>query len=135
MSGDIHSNGVTGTYWYARQPGETVEPWAQFDFDGLYYLDEMWVWNCDEALSESGRALQSVKVEYSALDSVSTSDPCDWTVLVDGSDPCDHWTKSVGGLRSDVVDFGNVLARHVKITPVGGVWCGQLRLDVWLSAQ
>jgi hypothetical protein len=121
MTGDTHSMDVAGTYWYARVPDSDPEPWARFTFDNTYYLDEMWIWNCDaDDPDDPNRALKRVRIEYSALDDPNTTDPGDWTVLMDSVNPYFVWKNSVDGQHSDIVDFDNVIARHVKITPIGG---------------
>jgi len=151
MTANTHGGEVAGTYWYARMVGldPLTEPWAMFTFDDTYYLDEMWVWNCDESINESGRALKRVKIEYSLLDDPDVGNPADWTILMDGANPYFEWTKSVDGQVSDMIDFDNVIARHVKITPIGGIGIGnygsaygyllnELRLyhnGIWINPQ
>lgn len=152
MTGDTHSVNVPGTYWFARMEDldpPLPEPWALFTFDDTYYLDEMWVWNCDLDNPVSDRALKRVRIEYSALDDPNVTDPADWTILMDGGNPYFEWTKSADGQRSDIVAFGNVIARHVKVTPIGGIgignygstngyWLNELRIyhnGIWVNPK
>ncbi|MBN1436582.1 MAG: discoidin domain-containing protein [Sedimentisphaerales bacterium] len=136
MDGDVHEVAAApaGTYWYARQDinhpeypdyeGTALNAWAQFDFDDVYYLDELWVWNCDAAESTSDRAFKRVQIEYSALDNPDPEEPNDWTTLMDGANPYFIWTKGANGEHSDEVLFGNVPARHIRISSIGGIGVG-----------
>jgi hypothetical protein len=83
--------------------------WIQYEFDRVYKLDELWVWNANQLIeSFLGFGAKDVAIEYS-LDGGS------WTVLAGvpqfaqapGHDSYTHNT---------VVAFGGVRARYVKLT-------------------
>ncbi len=103
---------VPGNYYYAYNMAYE-EPHILFEFDDIYNLTEMLVWNY-----ELGYALQKVKIEYS-IDGIS------YTVLQDGSEEYfyfDYGNKL--GTKNDIVNFGLVPAKYVKITAVGGPGIG-----------
>jgi hypothetical protein len=106
LTGDLHATGDT-TMWISGKTGPQPV-WVRYEFDKLYRLREMWVWN-HNSIFESilGFGFKEVTVEYSA-------DGADWTVLKDvqfaqapGQDSYTHNTT---------IDFGGVAARYVRLT-------------------
>jgi hypothetical protein len=94
----------------------TPQPtWIKYEFDKVYKLHEMWVWNSNQAIESSiGLGIKSVKVEYSInganwtqLNSISEFAPAP------GTANCVHQTLNLGG----------VSARYVRITALSN-WKG-----------
>ena len=106
LTNDAHSATATAM-WLSSGTG--AQPtWIQYEFDGIYKLQEMWVWNYN-VLFESvlGYGFKDVTVEYS-------TNGTDWVVLKDmqfaqgpGQDGYAHNTT---------VDFGGAVAKYVRLT-------------------
>ena len=90
--------------------------WIQFEFDKVYKLDEMWVWNSNQQLeSIVGFGAKDVVVEYSI-------DANTWTPLA-GVPAFTRATGSPDYVHDTVVDFGGVFAKYVKLT-INSTWGG-----------
>ncbi len=102
---DSHSND-TGAMWQGdAQGGEAV--WVQFEFDRVYKLQQMWVWNYNMQYEMAvGFGLKDVAVEYSA-------DGNDWTVL--GDYVFKRGTGTNAYQHNTTIDFGGVPVRYVKL--------------------
>ena len=106
LTGDLHSTGDT-TMWISGKTGPQPV-WIRYEFDRVYRLKEMWVWNHNSMFELIlGFGFKDVTVEYSA-------NGTDWTVLKDvqfaqgpGQDSYAHNTT---------VDFGGVAAKSVRLT-------------------
>ncbi len=110
---------VPGNYYCAYQIYPDI-PVLKFEFDGIYNLTEMLVWNY-----ELSYALNKVKIEYSTNDS-------SYTTLQDGGS--DYFYLDFGnklGTKNDVIDFGGAAAKYVKITAVGGPGTGNHETTNW----
>ena len=82
--------------------------WVQFEFDTVYKLHQMLVWNCNvqfEAIL--GFGLNAVTVEYS-------ENGVEWTVL--GDLEFAKATSMPDYTANTTVDFGGVAAKYVKVT-------------------
>jgi len=83
--------------------------WIQYTFDRVYKVHELWVWNANSELeSIAGFGAKSVVIEYSADGEV-------WTAL----ENVPEFAPGTGAATyraNTIVDFGEVLARHVKLT-------------------
>jgi hypothetical protein len=90
--------------------------WIQFEFDQVYKLDEMWVWNSNQLVEPFvGFGAKDVTIEYSRDGEI-------WTVLEGVSE----FAKAAGQATytpNTTVDFGGVLARYVKLT-IASSWGG-----------
>lgn len=88
----------------------TVKPaWIQFQFDKVYRLHEMWVWNANQVIeSMVGFGAKTVKIEYSV-------DGQDWTTL-EGVSEFNQGPGLPGYAANTTVSFGGVAARYVKVT-------------------
>ena len=104
---DLHSTDEADI-WLSNMTGPQPS-WIQYEFDRLYKLHQMLVWNSNQAIEPVvGLGFKDVTIEYS-------TNGTDWTVLADvpefaqapGQDGYEHNTT---------VDFGGVVARYVKIT-------------------
>jgi hypothetical protein len=99
--------------WLSNKAGP--EPtWIQFEFDSVYRLDKVWVWNSNQILEPMiGFGAKDVAIEYS-------QDGVQWTslgqvVLARASGMATYTPESI--------DLGGVLARFVKMT-MGSNWGG-----------
>jgi hypothetical protein len=99
-----------GDMWLAT-PG--VEPLRiQYDFDNVYKLHEMLVWNYNSAFElVLGFGLKDVAVEYSENGE-------DWTAL--GDVTFNQATAMPGYAANTTIAFGDVAARSVRLTVNGG---------------
>ncbi len=81
--------------------------WLLYEFDGIYKLEGMVVWNYNNAFEPFlGFGAKNVTIEYS-------TDGNDWATLGDY-----EWTQAPGKdtyASNIVVDFGGVAARYVRI--------------------
>jgi hypothetical protein len=83
--------------------------WIQFTFDKEYKLHELWVWNSNSNLETfMGFGAKDVVVEYS-------SDGETWTALENVPQFAQGTGKSTYTANT-VVDLGEVMARHVRLT-------------------
>jgi hypothetical protein len=84
-------------------------PQIQYDFDKVYKLDAMLVWNSNQLVeSFVGLGAKDVVVETSA-------DGAEWTVL-DGATLFNQATGSPTYTANTSIDFGGILAQSVRIT-------------------
>ncbi len=83
--------------------------WIQYEFDGVYKLDQMLVWNSNNDLeSIVGLGVKTATIEYS-------SDGATWTVLAD----VPEFAQGPGAadyVYDTTVDFKGVAAKFVRIT-------------------
>lgn len=83
--------------------------WIQFEFDQVYTLHELWVWNSNTELeSLMSFGAKTVTVEYS-------TDGTTWTPL-DGVPEFAKAPGTPGYTANTIVSFGGVSAKHVKLT-------------------
>ncbi len=119
---DLHSVD-TKAMWLSgvEDPGPV---WIRYDFDRLYKLDQMLVWNYNGPSILGGYGLQAVTIEYS-------EDGDMWTALPDaqefgqapGTDDYEYNT---------VVDLSGVVAKSVRIT-ANSNWGGPMFAQYGLS--
>ncbi len=112
----INGSGLDETDQHSTEKMEmwlsAVEParaWIQYEFDKVYKLHEMWVWNYNVAFeSVLGYGFKDVVVEYS-------ENGVDWTVL-EGLPEFVQGPGSATYTPGTVVDFGGAAAKYVKLT-------------------
>ncbi len=102
---DMHTI-QTETMWFTAM-GD-MDPWIQYEFDGLKKLDTMTVWNSNSSAEGFiGYGVQEVLIEYSA-------DGETWDVLADANQ-----FSRAPGLRTynqtDQIDFGGAAAKVVRL--------------------
>jgi len=102
---DEHSAELTQMWMSAG-----VQPnWIQYEFDKVYKLDQMWVWNSNQLIEAFlGFGARDVTVEYSA-------DGQTWTAL----EGVPEFAKAPGSptyAANTTVDFGGAMAKFVKLT-------------------
>ena len=107
-NGLLHGNSGAGTMWLsdiaAPQPA-----WILFEFDNVYKLDEMWVWNSNESLETSiGLGFKDVVIEYS-------TDGVDYTTL-GATHEFAQGDGSASYAHNTTVDMAGVGAKYVKLT-------------------
>jgi len=95
----------------------SVKPaWIQYEFDKVYKLDKLWVWNSNQAIEGLlGFGAKDVTIEYSADGQI-------WTALED----VPEFAQAPGVptyTASTTVEFGGIVARYVKLT-INANWGG-----------
>ena len=102
----LHGN-VASTMWLCDAEGiDSV--WILFEFDSVYKLHEMVVWNYNAEFEPIlGFGLKDVTVEYS-------SDGIEWTVL--GDVELVRATGAAAYAAGDMIDMQGVAARSVRLT-------------------
>jgi len=104
---DLHST-EDEDIWLSSMTGPQPT-WIQYEFDRVYKLHQMWVWNFNQVIEPLvGLGFKDVTIEYS-------TNGADWTVLADvpgfarapGQDGYAHNTT---------VDFGGVPAKYIRLT-------------------
>jgi hypothetical protein len=124
LTGDLHSTGDT-TMWVSGKTGPQPV-WIRYEFDRVYRLQEMWVWNYNNAFeSILGFGFQDVTVEYSA-------NGTDWTLLKEvqfaqgpGQDSYTHNTTVDFGGAADPTRSG-AAGKYVRLTAKNN-WGGLAR--------
>jgi len=87
-----------------------VQPnWIQYEFDKVYKLDELWVWNSNQLIETFlGFGARNVTIEYS-------TDGATWTAL-EGVPEFAKATATPTYKANTFVDFGGAMAKFVKLT-------------------
>jgi hypothetical protein len=102
---DLHSND-TSTMWVTAKGDKS--PWIQFDFNRVYKLHEMWVWNYNGQLENLlGFGLKNVTIQYSV-------DGTAWTKL--GDFEFARGTAASGYPHGTTVGFDGAVAKYVKLS-------------------
>jgi len=103
---DLHSE-ESEAMWLssAVDPNAT---WIQYEFDRVYKLHEMWVWNHNTPLELAiGFGVKDATIEYS-LDGTS------WTTL--GTTEFVRAPGAAGYAHNTTVDLSGIVAKYIKIT-------------------
>jgi len=109
---DQHSVNLTDMW----MTGNAKPHWIQYEFDKVYKLDELWVWNANQIVEAFvGFGAKDVTIEYSA-------DGQTWTTL-EGPHQFARATADVTYTANTVVDFAGVEAKFVKLT-INSNWGG-----------
>ena len=112
---DTHSIGPD-TMWFSASPD--MDPWIQFDFDGVKKLDTMKVWNSNGAAEAAiGWGVKDVEIAYS-------TDGETWTVL-EGAAQFGRAPGNPAYNAFDEVDFGGAAAKMVRLN-IASNWGGLL---------
>jgi len=102
---DTHSTDLA-TMWMTNGPRPH---WIQYEFDKVYRLHEMWVWNSNQPIEGIvGFGARNVTIEYS-VDGVA------WTAL-ESVPEFAQATGSASYTANTVVDLGGAAAKFVKLT-------------------
>ena len=108
-SGLLHDKIADGTMWLSSL-NAAPPTWIEYEFDKVYKLHEMWVWNFNDSLEPMyGFGFKDVTVEYSV-------NGIDYTPL-----GATHEFAQAPGLpdyaHNTIIDFGGVPAKHVSLMP------------------
>jgi len=102
---DEHSTELTHMW----MSGSATPHWIQYEFDGVYKLDTLWVWNSNQIIEAFvGFGAKNVTIEYS-------TDGAAWTVL-EGVPEFAQANGLPTYKANTVVDFGGVMAKFVRLT-------------------
>ncbi len=111
---DLHTKN-TEDMW-ATDPAAFGEPaWIQYDFDKLYKLHQMLVWNYNGEIILSGFGVKDVNIEYS-------EDGENWAKLA-GADQFAKAPGTAGYEYNTTVEFNGVAAKSVRINVLSN-WGG-----------
>mgnify|MGYP001125293991 CR=1 FL=1 len=104
---DLHSK-ESGTMWLSEDVGEQ-SVWIEYQFDRLYKLHEMWVWNHNVEFEEFiGYGFNDVTIEYS-------TDGSSWIPL-EGVHQFESGPGTDGYAHNTTIDFAGTLAKSVRLT-------------------
>jgi len=106
LTGDLHGT-VSTTMWNSAMTDTAV--WIQYQFDNVYKLYELWVWNHNTDMEPiMGFGFKDVTIEYSV-------DGTTWTLL--SNTQFARATPETGYAHNTTVNLNGVMARYVKLTP------------------
>ncbi len=105
-TGVLHTKTDDDNMWLSsNEPNGT---WIEYEFDGIYKLYEMWVWNYNGAGLNVAYGLNNVTIKYS-------TDGTNYTTL----GTTHEFLRAPGAndyAHNTTVDFGGMVAKYVKIT-------------------
>jgi hypothetical protein len=105
---ELDQHSTEGTEMWLSGMGDAA-PSIQYDFDKVYKLDKLLVWNSNQMIeSFVGLGAKDVIIETSV-------DGAEWTV-VEGAILFNQATGTTNYTANTVINFGGVLAQSVKIT-------------------
>ena len=109
-SGLLHGNESVGNMWLSSEGGEQPT-WIEFEFDRVYKLYELWVWNSNDSLERTiGLGFKDVKIEYSV-------DGIDYTTL----GTTHEFTRALGEAdyaHNTTINMSSVAAKYVRLTAI-----------------
>jgi len=122
----IDGSGLDANGGHSTEPGDMwisdSEPqgaWIQYEFDKVYKLHEMWVWNSNQIFEHLfGFGFRNVTVEYSI-------NGIDWTTLANVPEFAQATGKADYG-HNTTVDLGGVAAKYIKLTATSN-WGGSVQ--------
>lgn len=110
---DEHSTSMTDMW----MSGTAKPHWIQYEFDRVYTLHELWVWNSNQAIEAFvGFGAKDVAIEYS-------TDGAAWTPL-QGVPQFARASGEAAYTANTIVDLGGIMAKYVKLmidTNWGGI--------------
>ena len=135
LTGDLHSYGQVGTLWLNSGNADNTNYqsgtvagycWIGYEFDAVFELDEMWLWNGN--IYPVTRGLKNVTIQYS-------TDGLGWSTLggsgnqyvFDIASGADNYAHDYAGTGSNEIDFNGVDAKYVVLTAHntwGDAWAG-----------
>jgi len=122
MTGDLHSKNVD--YMWLTAPGATGPGWIQYEFDKLYKLHEMLVWNYNGPPFLNWYGIKDATVEYSI-------NGTDWTPLEGVSEFAQAPGKD-NYAANTIVPFNGLAVKYVRITATSN-WSNGVFTDYGLS--
>jgi hypothetical protein len=103
---DLHSTAET-TMWVSDK-NKPAPAWIQYEFDGVYKLTELWVWNYNNSYESTlGFGFNEVRIEYS-------TNGTNWKVFGDVQFP--QAPGEEGYAHNPPIDLQGVAARFVRLT-------------------
>jgi len=112
---DLHSK-EEADIWVSSMTGPQPT-WIQYEFDRVYKLHQMWVWNHNTSIEPVlGFGIKDATIEYS-------SDGANWATL--GTVEFARASGAAGYAYNTTVDLSSVPAKYVKIT-ANSNWAGIL---------
>jgi regulation of enolase protein 1 (concanavalin A-like superfamily) len=112
LTGDLHGTDPT-TMW---QTSGTLPNWIQYQFDKVYKLYDLTVWNTNQIIETSvGLGAKKVTLEYSV-------DGTTWTAWANVPEFA-RATGTPGYAANTTIGLGGVMARYVKLT-INTTWGG-----------
>ena len=120
-AGDLHSTTMEDMWLSNASPQPT---WIAYQFDKVYKLHEMWVWNQNQIVETSiGYGFKNVTIEYS-LDGVSYTTLGAAREFTQASGTADY-------AHNSTVDLGGTAAKYIKLTANSnwGGWLSQYGLS------
>ena len=115
LTNDLHSTAVE-QMWLSSTAGPTPA-WIQYQFDKVYKLRELWVWNSNQVMEPAlGVGAKDVTIEYSA-------DGSTWTALREAQFA--RAPGTTGYAHNTTVDLQGIVAQYVKLT-IKNSWGGML---------
>jgi hypothetical protein len=112
---DLHATAVE-QMWLSSTTGP-APAWIQYEFDKVYKLREMWVWNSNQVVEAVlGVGAKDVTIEYS-------TDGSAWTTLSEAQFA--RATGLAGYAHNTTVDLQGIAARYVRLT-IRSNWGGLL---------
>ncbi len=117
LTDDLHSDVLT-TMWLTAA-GATGSTWIQYEFDTVYKLVEMWVWNHNGSFERSiGLGCKDVSIEYSL-------NGTDYTAL-GTTHQFARASGKPGYAHNTTIDLGGIAAKYVRLT-IANNWGGILK--------
>jgi hypothetical protein len=111
---DQHS--TSSSQMWLRKKSQTPV-WIKYEFDRLYSLHQMWVWNANQPSElDVGLGAMTVTIEYS-------TDGTTWTAF-DGVPQFAQAPGEPNYVHNTTVDFGGVQAKYVRLT-ITSNWGGK----------
>jgi len=105
----LDQHDTTGAIMWTSANGQQPPVWIQYEFDAVYKLDQMWVWNANNALEWLvGLGVKTVTIEYS-------TDGTTWTALANVPEFAQA-PSAADYAHNTTVDFGGVVAKFVRMT-------------------
>jgi len=103
---DLHSTQGTDMWLSDSEP---LGAWIQYEFDKIYKLHEVWVWNSNQMVESTvGFGLRAVTIEYSA-------NGIDWIELGDVPEFAQA-PGTDGYAHNTTVDLSGITAKYVRLT-------------------
>jgi hypothetical protein len=118
LTGDLHGTDAK-TMWLSASGG--IPAWIQFDFDQVYKLHQMWVWNHNTAFEALlGFGAKDTVIEYSV-------DGTTWTKL--GDFVLDQAPGEDGIAPTSTIAFDGVAAKSVRLT-INDAWMNKKQVGL-----
>ncbi|MHC4595445.1 MAG: LamG-like jellyroll fold domain-containing protein [Planctomycetota bacterium] len=112
---DLHSKELTDMWLSSAEP---LGAWIEFQFDKVYKVHEMWVWNSNQMVELAiGLGFKDVSIEYS-LDGTNYTPLGTTTEFSRAPGMSDY-------AHNTTIDFGGAAAKHVRLTATSN-WGGVL---------